>query len=320
MTIPLYIKALYHYPLKSARGIALQSGQINPLGLEQDRRWVLVDAQGVFLSQRSCAAMGAIEAVADGQRLTLRFKEQTRIAIADRGHEVVATVWSDQVAGCYGVQLEINQWLSEALGQAVRLLYCPDHAIRIVDEHYAGLGQRTAFSDGFPLLLLSQRSLDELSLRWGSTIDPRRFRPNIIIGGDCQPFAEDRWQRVYISDGVNGEHMLELVKPCSRCVIPSLDPETLQSTDGFLRFMAGQRRLADGKVYLGQNALLRQPVLSQGSADVCADLASTVESQRQSLAESASLLHTKKEQQKNASDFAQFIAPILTLGCQVRVE
>jgi len=125
---------------------------------------------------------------------------------------------------------------------------------------------------------------------------------------------------VYISDGVNGEHMLELVKPCSRCVIPSLDPETLQSTDGFLRFMAGQRRLADGKVYLGQNALLRQPVLSQGSADVCADLASTVESQRQSLAESASLLHTKKEQQKNASDFAQFIAPILTLGCQVRVE
>ncbi len=320
MTIPLHIKALYQYPLKSARGIALASGQINPLGLEQDRRWVLVDAHGVFLSQRSCAAMGAIEALADGRRLTLRFKAQTYVAIADPDDVVVATVWSDQIAGCYGVQPEINQWLSEALGQAVRLLYCPDHAMRIVDEHYAGLGQRTAFSDGFPLLLLSQSSLDELSRRWGSTIDPRRFRPNIIIGGDCAPFAEDQWRRVYISDSIHGERVLELVKPCSRCVIPSLDPETLQSTDGFLRFLAGQRRLADGKVYLGQNALLRQPLMSEGLAEVGADFAVAAESPRQSLAESASLLHTKKEQQKNASDFTQFIAPTLTLGNQVRVE
>lgn len=320
MAPPLHLAALYHYPLKSARGIALQTGQINPLGLEQDRRWVLVDEHGLFLSQRRCAAMGAIEAVADERRLTLRFKGQSMVAIANPADEVAATVWSDQIAGCYGVQAEMDAWLSEALGQTVRLLYFPDDAIRMVDESYVGQGQRTAFSDGFPLLLLSQSSLDELSRQWGSLIDPRRFRPNIIIGGDCAPFAEDQWRRVYITDPRHGEHVLELVKPCSRCVIPSLDPDTLQSTEGFLRFLAGQRRMVDGKVYLGQNALLRLSQSAEDLAEPPAELSSAEESPLQSLAESACLLHTKKEQQKNASDFARFIMPILTLGSQVRVE
>jgi uncharacterized protein YcbX len=324
MSSLLFLSQLYHYPLKSARGLALQSGQIHPLGLEQDRRWVLVDDQGVFLSQRRCPQMGAIAVEARGLTLDLSFQGHTMVASANPLDVQQASVWDDEVAGCYRVQPEIDDWLSAALGQAVRLLYFPDHATRIVDEHYAGQGHRTAFSDGFPLLVLSQSSLDALSKQWGSPINPRRFRPNLIIGGDCAPFSEDHWRRVYIDDPVQGTTVLELVKPCSRCVIPSLDPDTQASTEGFLRFLAAQRRGADGKVYLGQNAVLWRPTADRTPAvqpdrhqeEFTAD----AESQLQSLAETECLLHTKKEHAKDIEDFAAFRAPIVRLGSRVWVE
>jgi uncharacterized protein YcbX len=252
MSHSLHIASLHHYPLKSAQGISLTQAQMNPLGLEQDRRWVLIDEAGKFLSQRTCAAMGAIHVEADEQQLTIRFHGQTHTAIANPECLNAATVWGDTVEKCFAVQPDINMWLSDELGISVRLVYCPDNAIRIVDEHYAGQGHRTAFSDGFPLLVISQSSLDELARQWGAMIDFRRFRPNLIIGGRCEPFAEDHWRSIRVGDAI-----FDLVKPCTRCVIPSLDPDTQIQTDGFLRFLAAQRRKEDGKVYLGQNAILR---------------------------------------------------------------
>ncbi len=286
----LYLKSISQYPLKSAQGFSLTTAQVNPFGLEQDRRWVLVDAQGKFLSQRSCAAMGGIQVSSvQDQQLTLTFEGQTYIAYANRDDLVTVIVWSDTVTDCWGVQEYINQWLSLALGLAVRLVYFPDHATRVVDEDFAGVGYRTAFSDGYPLLIISQSSLDELGRLWGTSIDPRRFRANLIIGGDCEPFAEDQWRQVTVGDVV-----FDLVKPCSRCVIPSLDPDTHRQTDGFLRFLASHRRKADGKTYLGQNAVLarHQPANLQNNG--YHENIGT-ESHRQSIAENARLLHTKKE-------------------------
>jgi uncharacterized protein YcbX len=285
----LFLKSISHYPLKSAQGISLATAQVNPFGLEQDRRWVLVDESGKFMSQRSCPAMGGIHVAAENQQLILTFNGQTYIAQANPDDWITATVWGDTVVDCWGVQREVDQWLSEVLSLSVRLVYFPDHAIRPVDEVYAGEGYRTAFSDGYPILIISQSSLDELSRLWGSPIDPRRFRANLIIGGDCEPFAEDQWRQVIIEDVI-----FDLVKPCSRCVIPSLDPDTHQQTDGFLRFLASVRRKADGKTYLGQNAVLaRHQAVDHKNLAKSGNIG--MESHRQSIAENAGLLHTKKE-------------------------
>ena len=311
----LHIASLHHYPLKSAQGISLAQAQMNPLGLEQDRRWVLIDDDGNFLSQRTCPAIGALNVVANGQQLTISLHGQTLIAHANPNHLISAIVWGDTVADCLGVQQDINTWLSSTLGQSVRLVYCPDHAIRVVDERYAGQGHRTAFSDGFPLLVISQSSLDELARQWGAPIDLRRFRPNLIVGGACEPFAEDQWRSIRVGDVI-----FDLVKPCSRCVIPSLDPDTQVQTDGFLRFLAETRRKDDGKVYLGQNAVLRHVSHSFDREFTDGRLTSDAISHTQSLAENLGLLHTKKEHVKNAPDFEHFIQPILTVGQEIWVE
>lgn len=288
---------------------------MNPLGLEQDRRWVLIDDTRNFLSQRTCSAIGAIYVVANGSELTITLQGQTFVAQANPKHLISAIVWGDTVADCYAVQPEVDLWLSSALGQSVRLVYCPENAIRVVDQHYAGQGHRTAFSDGFPLLVISQSSLDELARLWGAPIDFRRFRPNLIVGGACEPFAEDSWRSIRIANAV-----FDLVKPCSRCVIPSLNPDTQQQTDGFLKFLAASRRKDDGKVYLGQNAVLRHVGHSIDREFTDGRLTSDAISHTQSLAENLGLLHTKKEHVKNAPDFEHFIQPILTVGQEIWVE
>ena len=315
MSQPLHIASLHHYPLKSAQGISLQQAQMNRLGLEQDRRWVLIDEAGNFLSQRTCPAIGAIYVVVNGSELTISLHGQTYIAQANPNQLISAIVWGDTVADCLGVQPKIDRWLSSALGQDVCLVYCPESAIRVVDERYAGQGHLTAFSDGFPLLVISQSSLDELARLWGAPIDFRRFRPNLIVGGACEPFAEDQWQSIGIDNAV-----FDLVKPCSRCVIPSLDPDNQQQTDGFLKFLAASRRKDDGKVYLGQNAVLRHVSYLIDGDVTDRELTSDARSLTQSLAENLSLLHTKKEHVKNAPDFEHFIQPILTVGQEIWVE
>lgn len=254
----LYISQLWHYPLKSAQGVALSSADLYAHGLAQDRRWLLADASGQMLTQRQHPKLGALQVDVIESGLRLTWEHQSIIAQPIAAQSRLVQVWADQLPA-YAVADAVNQQLSAWLGQTVALVYCPDQATRAVDRDYAGDGFYTAFSDGFPLLLLTQASLDALSDAWGQLLDVRRFRPNIVVAGDCAAFAEDDWRSVQV-----GGLVFDLVKPCSRCVIPSLDPERQQPTQGFSKFLASQRRRADGKVYLGQNAILRQ---SQHIAD-----------------------------------------------------
>ena len=254
----LFIQQLWQYPLKSAQGVERTQAPLDAFGLAGDRRWVLIDDAGQFVSQRQCAAMGALQAEYHSHGLSVSWYEQSLRAVPQPTRPQTVSIWGDTVIG-QGVLPAVDQQISAWLGQSVRLVYCPDTAQRVVDPRYAGDGHLTAFSDGFPILVISQASLDALSLAWGSPVDARRFRPNVVIGGDCAPFAEDQWRQIRM-----GNVVLDLVKPCTRCVIPSLDPNTQQPTDGFSRFLANQRRLADGKVYLGQNAILRGVLAQHG--------------------------------------------------------
>lgn len=247
----LHISQLWHYPLKSAQGISRSTMLLDAHGLQHDRRWLLVDTDGQMLTQRQQPQLGALQVQVSATSLILTWAGQSLTAQPLQELTEIVQVWDDQMPA-HPVCMTVNQQLSQWLGLAVRLMYCPDQAQRPVDPVYA-TGHHTGFSDGFPMLLLSQASLDDLSILWGAPIDVRRFRPNLVISGDCAAFAEDHWSSLQV-----GELIFDLVKPCSRCVIPTLDPDDQQPTQGFARFLAKQRRQSDGKIYLGQNIVLRQ--------------------------------------------------------------
>lgn len=251
----LFVQSLFHYPIKSTRGTALKQATVYPYGIEQDRRWLLVNDQNIMITQRKLAAIGGLLAEPNPEyanQLTLHYEHQV-LSVEAKPDLATVNIWDDQTSA-WQVDNAVNQTLSAWFGQAIKLVYfAPQDSHRVVDIDYAGEGFQTAFSDGFPILVITQASLDALSAKWGDTIDVRRFRPNIVIGGDIEPFAEDHWKEIQI-----GDLTLDLIKPCSRCVIPSLDPDTLQSTENFARFLATERRKDNGKVYFGQNAVVTQ--------------------------------------------------------------
>lgn len=245
----LRLAELHCYPLKSARGEALQHADMDDFGLHGDRRWMLVDEEGVFVSQRSTPVLALLGVRTTGTGLALSFAgdaiEVEKPDSAAQRRDV--QVWADTVSASLA-DAAVNDWLSRKLEQPLRLVYLPDEAQRRVDPNYAKGGERVAFSDGFPLLLATQASLDDLNARMGNPVPMNRFRPNLVIEG-AEPFAEDGWSRVQI-----GEVMVDLVKPCSRCAVPSVIQETAQRDGEINRVLASFRR-RDGAIYFGMNAL-----------------------------------------------------------------
>lgn len=260
----LTLSTLTRYPLKSARGESLQQAWTDRFGLAGDRRWMLVDGQGQFLSQRQLPALCRLEALpsADDGELLLSWRGQSMAVprpAADAG-ALEVTIWSDRVRA-RPAAAQASTWLSERLGQAVRLVYLPDSARRAVDPDLAPSGDLVSFADGFPLLLIGQSSLDDLNRRLPTPVPMDRFRPNLVIAG-AMPFEEDRWRRLRVGDAT-----LSLVKPCSRCVIPSIDQHTAERDPAINRVLAGYRR-RDGVIYFGVNALVSPGVLLQSGDPV----------------------------------------------------
>jgi uncharacterized protein YcbX len=246
----LRLSSIYRYPVKSARGHALQAAQTDRFGLVGDRRWMLVDDRGHFQSQRRLPALALldVELLEDGG-LRLAFAgEHVDVAEPDpAGKCVIATVWEDTVVAPLA-DATVNAWLSERLGESLRLVFCPPTALRGVEPGYAPPGQLVAFADGFPLLVIGEASLDLLNSRLQAPVPMNRFRPNLVIAG-AAPHAEDDWRRLRI-----GSAEVELVKPCSRCVIPSIDQSTGERDSQINRVLAAYRR-REGVIYFGMNAL-----------------------------------------------------------------
>lgn len=260
----LRLSALYRFPVKSLGGESLPRAEVDTLGLAGDRRWMVVDAaSGRFLTQRQLGRMAQIGARwRDGQTLELSVAGRAPLTVtvppADEALRGV-TVWSDSLQAPDAGDAAAA-WLSAVLERDCRLVHVPASRARQVDTAYAQVGDQVGFADGFPLLLIGQASLDDLSARVGRPLEMLRFRPNLVIEG-ADPYAEDGWGRLRI-----GAVEFERVKPCSRCAIPTLDPHSGErSADGEpLRTLATYRRDADG-VYFGQNLIQRgQGVLEVG--------------------------------------------------------
>ncbi|WP_224370431.1 MOSC domain-containing protein [Hyalangium versicolor] len=247
---------LFIHPIKSTRGLPLTQATVEPLGLENDRRWMLVRPDGSFITGRESPALVLVSAIPSegGLRLSAPNQPELQVAVPPEGAERLnVKIWGDQCSAARAGETA-DRWFSQYLGESVQLVYRDSRMDRPVDPKYARPEDQVAFPDAFPLLLLSRGSVEELNRRLNRPITVEHFRPNLVVEG-CEPFAEDSWKRLRV-----GNVELEVVKPCSRCVFTTVDPLTgTKAKDGEpLRTLAFFRR-QEGKVMFGQNVLVRRP-------------------------------------------------------------
>lgn len=246
------VRSLHIYPVKSCRGIDVDTAEVTATGLKHDRRWMVVGADGTFLSQRKHPELARVTTRIAGGCLIIgvagRPPLEIFIAESSDDHRLV-TVWSD-TCEAIGESRESAEWFSSLLGFPCELVRQPETGIRQVDRNYADPGDRVAFADGFPFLLISQASVDELNRRLTDPVPADRFRANIIADG-CGAHAEDDWSSFTI-----GEIEFRVAKPCSRCVVITTDQDHGTRSAEPLRTLATYRT-ENRKVLFGQNLVHR---------------------------------------------------------------
>ena len=244
---------IYCYPVKSLAGIHANSWDVIETGLKYDRKWMIVDELGQFLSQRKLPKMALIQTALNPSHLILSAPGMTDLTIsliADEGKVIRTTIWKDE-CDANQVSEEANTWLSDFLKQDCRLVRQMENVVRPVDPDYARPTDQVAFSDGFPFLIISENSLVSLNDAMQLDLPMARFRPNLVISG-CPAYAEDSWREIGI-----GNIDFRLPKPCSRCIVPTIDPETATTGKEPLTTLNKLRKWQN-KVYFGQNALHNQ--------------------------------------------------------------
>jgi uncharacterized protein YcbX len=258
----LILSEIFIYPVKSLAGISANSWPVSEKGFQHDRKWMIIDNNRKFLSQRVVPRMVLIKTALTDKELILSAPGMKNISLPldpVDGHIINSTIWHDQ-CDARSVSMDANRWLSDFLKLDCRLVYQPDEVIRPVDPHYARPADKVAFSDGFPFLIISENSLVALNRDMQLDLPMIRFRPNLVISG-CPAYTEDSWREISI-----GPIDFRLPKPCSRCAVPTIDPETAQTGKEPLVTLNRTRKWQN-KVFFGQNALHNQcGLLSVGDA------------------------------------------------------
>jgi uncharacterized protein len=261
---PMRISELHVYPVKGAAGIALQQAELDSFGIRHDRRWMIVaEADGAFITQRDHPQLALLLTQLEPDALVLRSRHAGEVRLPlepSGGARRSVGVWADEVDADDSGD-EAASFVSAHLDIRARLMYMPGSSMRQADLDYARPGDRVSFADGFPLLLISQQSLDELNARLDEPVPMLRFRPNVVVDGAPAPHAEDAWRSVRL-----GSVTCDVVKPCARCAVTTVDQATGVPGKEPLRSLADYRRW-DGKVWFGQNVVHRGTgTLSVGDA------------------------------------------------------
>lgn len=251
----LTLSAINIFPIKSLRGVSLTSSEIDNRGLLQDRRWMLVDNNGKFITQRQHARLALVDVKPGSGQLVLSAPDMVPLTIPlhPAFHENInVTVWHDS-CDVWSLEAIYDEWFSDYLHTGCRLVYMPDHVKRSVDNNFSvSVHDQVGFADGFPFLLISEASLADLNKRimeqGGSALPMMRFRPNLVVKNEV-PYEEDQWKIITI-----GELTFHVVKPCSRCVIPTIDIETGEKRSEPMKTLSGYRQ-RDNKIYFGQNLI-----------------------------------------------------------------
>ena len=248
----MHLSSINIFPVKSLKGISLNEAIVEDRGLRHDRRWMLVDENNKFLTQREFPVMAAISinidtdrfvATADGKRIEVPLSPATQ-------EFKTVKIWSSSVRSEIYPN-EINEWFSATLGTKCKLVAMPEGAHRAVNPFYAvrRFKDTVSFADGYPFMLIGEASLADLNSRLASPVPMNRFRPNFVIAGS-DAFAEDKWRIVMI-----GTTVFHVVKPCERCTIPTVDQETGERTGKEPLRTLSIYRSVKGNVLFGQNLI-----------------------------------------------------------------
>jgi len=246
----LHLSRLHVYPIKSAGGVTPDEWEVDAFGLRHDRRWMVVDATGRMLSQRTHPELALVRPSLAGETLRVDAPGMPALELPLRPSgsvRVTVAVWDDVCRAIWTGE-RAARWFSDILGADCSLVYMPDDSVRPADPQYAPVGSRVSFADAFPFLLLSEESLADLNRRMDSPVPMNRFRPNLVITGG-RPYQEDAMMEFRI-----GALAFRVVKPCDRCVVTTTDQATAERGSEPLRTLARYRR-RDGKVFFGQNAV-----------------------------------------------------------------
>jgi uncharacterized protein YcbX len=247
----LTVQGLHIYPVKSCAGIDLRVAVVEKLGLRNDRRWMVVDEAGEFLTQRTepRLALVRVQFAPDAHMLLdAPDLEPLRVQAPKRdAPSVPVRVWKDHV-DAVDCGPDASAWLSQWLGRPARLVTIGADFVRPVNPKHAGPGDFVGFADGFPLLVVTTASLADLNARLEQPLPMNRFRPNIVIDG-ADAWAEDNWKRIRI-----GPLTIRVAKPCGRCVITTTDQQTATRGVEPLRTLATFRQ-SGNDVLFGQNAI-----------------------------------------------------------------
>jgi uncharacterized protein YcbX len=257
------LSELHIYPVKSLGGIALQEAKVTERGLEHDRRWMVVDPAGQFLTQREYPRMATVWVDVGHDCLTLAAPDRDTIEVpfdAVLAPALRVQVWNSNVEAL-AVSGAADLWLSEHLGTPCRLVHMPDSTRRECNPEFAGDGKVVSFADGYPFLVTSEASLADLNRRAGTNLPMNRFRPNLVVRG-AGAWAEDHWKEFTV-----GEVRFRVAKPCGRCQVTTTDqasgevrgPEPLATLATFrdsqfgVRFGMNLVALGTGTLRLGDN-------------------------------------------------------------------
>lgn len=242
------IQSLIIYPIKSLGAIQVNSLTFDQYGPVNDRRFMLIDNKNRMLTQRKVPELAIFHPSIQGDLLSVKYKNDScGFSMTETEGELVSSViWGDDVIG-EEVNADVSAWFSEQLGRSVKLIRQAKNYKRQMDEKYVNYSAEVGFADGFQLLLTQQSSLEALSL--GENENMLRFRPNVVVTGGAA-YEEDFWQSIEISNAI-----FNLVKPCSRCGMPAVNPNDASKQPEVIRALV-QQRMFNKKTYFGQNVVL----------------------------------------------------------------
>jgi uncharacterized protein YcbX len=249
------LSAINIYPVKSLGGISLSEAVVEDRGLRFDRRWMLVDENWKFFTQREFPVMATIhpEIYNGGVRVRKGVEWMEVPGEPDKGEYGVAAIWASRV-DVVAYAGAVSEWFSDSIGTKCRLVMMPGSSRRPVNEKYAVRPGEDVVSlaDGYPFMLLGEASLADVNSKLDEPVPMNRFRPNFVVTGN-DAFEEDGWRKIRI-----GETAFYVVKPCERCTIPTVDQVTGKKGKEPLKTLASYRTV-EGKVLFGQNLIAEAP-------------------------------------------------------------
>ena len=252
------ISEIWIYPIKSLGGIRVFSAQVMEKGIEYDRRWMLIDKENMFMTQRDHPALALFKTSINGKGIAIHHSgEEIIIPFQISGPVINTAIWQDRV-DVYEAGEQFNNWFSEKLKLECRLVYFPESNPRPVDPVYTINNEHVGLADAYPLLIIGQSSLDDLNDRMKTLLPMNRFRPNLVFTGG-EPFEEDEWKSFN-----SGDCRFAAVKPCARCMTTTVNQDNGEKGIEPLATLATYRR-KDNYVYFGQNLLvLRTGTIAEG--------------------------------------------------------